>query len=73
MRDYHRRVLQAAQELGIERAHIEHRGQPHPRLVGTFAGHNLRYPIAGSPRGAYAHKPTIAGLRRYLSTTANSN
>ena len=73
MTDYHRRVLEAARQLGIEGVYIEHRGQPHPRLVGIYAGHNLRYPIAGSPRGSYAHKPTIANLRRYLAAVANEH
>ncbi len=71
MKDYHRRVLQAAQQLGIERAHIEHRGERHPRLVGWFAGRELRYVVAFSPRATCAHKPAIAGLRRYLATVAN--
>lgn len=70
MRDHLRRHLAVAAALGLARCRIEHRGTPHPRLVGERAdGRTFSFVVGGTVHThGRALANSLARLKRRLRT-----
>ena len=66
LRKYERTILKRAKELNIQNPAIYKKRGNHPRLIGTFLGHPIKYPYPGSPSDYRSLKNNLSQLKRFL-------